>query len=107
MAAASAQAAASGSDSALQHSRDTPRTTPRSSNRARPTSSMRRLVSQITASAAPDPLIRARARKRAAMSPVPPAMSTSRMPGRGRMRSMSARFHSRCSPPLIRSFIRS
>ena len=41
------------------------------------------------------------------MSPVPPATSSRRSPGRGRIAAMNCDFQIRWMPPLIRSFIRS
>ena len=42
-----------------------------------------------------------------AMSPVPPATSIRRWPGRGFSHATISAFHNRWMPPLIRSFIRS
>ena len=51
----------------------------------------------------------ARCRKRKAMSPVPPATSSTAQPARlgGLRAATNPSFHSRCSPPDIKSFIRS
>ena len=49
----------------------------------------------------------ARLRKRKAMSPVPPATSSSFWPGRGASQSIIASFQMRWTPPDITSFITS
>ena len=76
---------------------------PRSMARSRPTSSMAGVRSQTT-TRPPAPAL---ARKRWAISPVPPATSRSTSPGRGSSQSIRSAFHRRWMPPDIRSFMRS
>ena len=94
-----------GSASAFASRKEMP-ARPRRFARSRPTSSIAGLMSATTISAWP----RERSATRNAMSPVPPATSSSRQgrPLRGGLSAVtSASFHSRCRPPDIRSFIRS
>src|SRR5665213_637381 len=95
--------AATGRASALPQSLAIAPVSPRSMSRSRPVRSMLSLRSQIMAR----PPAPARRRKRRAMSPVPPATSSSNWPGCGSRRSIRADFHRRWMPPDIRSFIRS
>ena len=71
--------------------------------RSRPASTICSLASQTTTR--PSPSIAASTRR--AMSPVPPATSSTAMPGRGASHATISRFHRRWTPPLIRSFMRS
>ncbi len=98
---ASAAAAAKGSASALPATKRMPDTRPRSRIRSIPAFSISRLGSQTVTSAS------ARRRMACAISPVPPATSITDQPARGASQSIIDAFHSRWSPPLIRSFIRS
>ena len=68
--------------------------------RSTPTSSISWLMS-ATVTSAP------RAARRKAMSPVPPAMSSTASPGCGFTRRTNRSFHSRCRPTDIASFITS
>ena len=60
-----------------------------------------------TVTAASPPRLRAISAMRKAMSPVPPATSSTFQPGCGFSHSTMASFQMRWTPALIRSFIRS
>ena len=90
-------------NSASPHTQSRRSRIPLSMARSRPRASMRGLESQtLTRPRSPMAV-----RTRKATSPVPPATSRWRQPGRGRSQSTSAAFHSRRRPPAMRSFIRS
>ncbi|CFN73124.1 Uncharacterised protein [Bordetella pertussis] len=76
---------------------------PLSVRRSRPTRSMDSLISVSHTS----PLGPARLAKARARSPVPPAMSSTFMPGRTAARPIVKAFQTRCRPADMRSFMTS
>ena len=76
---------------------------PAFSSLSRPAASIAPLMSVSTTS----PVAPTRSAKSRARSPVPPARSSTRMPARTPVASTAKRFHSRCRPADMRSFMRS